>query len=136
MSDASTRRKSIVALLSDLPHLLVTLLKEEFDQLKQELIGKLKHAGVGVGLFASAGVFAFFMVGLFLAAAVLGFATFLPGWLAALIVAGILLVISVVLALIGVAQVRKGAPPAPTETIKSVRQDVNAIKGVGKRESA
>jgi ABC-type transport system involved in multi-copper enzyme maturation permease subunit len=131
--DGSTKKKSIFALIADLPHLLTNLIKEELDQLKQEMIAKLKHAGIGIGLFAGAGVFAFFMVGVFLAAAVLGFATFLPAWLAALIVAGILLVIVVILVLIGLAQVKKGVPPAPTETIKSVKKDVNAIKGVGKR---
>jgi predicted phage tail protein len=136
VSDATPQRKSLFGLIADLPHLFGNLVKEEIDQLKKEMIGKLKHAGIGIGLFAGAGVFAFFMVGVFLAAAVLGFATIVPGWLAALIVAGILLVITLILVLIGVAQVKKGVPPAPTETIKSVKKDVNAIKGVGKRDRA
>ncbi len=134
MSDVPDKKKSLFALIADLPHLLTSLIKEELERLKQEMIGKLKHAGVGIGLFAGAAVFAFFMIGVFLAAAVLGFATIVPGWLAALIVAGILLVITLILVLIGVAQVKKGVPPAPTETMKSVRKDVNAIRGVGKRE--
>jgi len=70
-----------------------------------------------------------------IAAAILGFATIMPGWIAALIVAAILLVVVVVLVLVGVRQVKQGVPPAPTETIKSVKKDVNAIKGVGKREN-
>jgi predicted phage tail protein len=131
--DTTGRKRSVFGLIADLPHLFTTLVKAELEQLKNEVIGKLKHAGIGIGLFAGAGVFAFFMVGVFLAAAVLGFATFLPGWLAALIVAGILLVIVVILVLIGLAQVKRGVPPAPTETMKSVRKDVNAIKGIGKR---
>ncbi len=126
-------KRSVFGLIADLPHLFANLVKAELEQLKNEMIGKLKHAGIGIGLFAGAGVFAFFMVGVFLAAAVLGFATFLPGWLAALIVAGILLVITAILVLVGVAQVKRGVPPAPTETINSVRKDVNAIKGIGKR---
>lgn len=69
-----------------------------------------------------------------IAAAILAFATIVPGWLAALIVAGILLVIVIVLVLVGLRQVKQGIPPAPTETIKSIKKDVNAIKGVGKRE--
>lgn len=136
MSDDTTTKRSVFGLIADLPHLFANLVKAELEQLKNEMIEKLKHAGIGIGLFAGAGVFAFFMVGVFLAAAVLGFATFLPGWLAALIVAGILLVITIVLVLIGLAQVKRGVPPAPTETMKSVRKDVNAIKGIRKRSAS
>ncbi len=135
MSDDSTKKKSLIGLFADLPRLFANLVKEEIENLKTEIIGKLKHAGIGIGLFAAAGLFAFFMLAVFITAAVLGFATIVPGWLAALIVAVILLVITVIIALIGVAQVKKGVPPAPTETIKSVKKDVDAIKGVGKRET-
>jgi len=64
----------------------------------------------------------------------MGIATALPGWLAALIVGGALLVITVVLVLVGVNQLKRGTPPVPTETIESVKKDVNAIKGIGKRD--
>lgn len=135
MSDENlAKKRSLFGLIADLPKLLSALIKDEIEQFKNEMIAKLKHAGIGIGLFAGAGVFAFFMLGVLLAAAVLGLATILPAWLAALIVAGILLVITVVLVLIGVAQVKRGVPPAPTETIKSVKKDLNAIKGVGKSE--
>jgi uncharacterized membrane protein len=135
MSDDSTKKKSLIGLFADLPRLFANLVKEEIENLKTEIIGKLKHAGIGIGLFAAAGLFAFFMLAVFITAAILGFATIVPGWLAALMVAVILLVITVIIALIGVAQVKKGVPPAPTETIKSVKKDVDAIKGVGKRET-
>jgi len=69
-----------------------------------------------------------------LAAAVLGIATALPAWLAALIVAGALLLITAILVLIGVNQLKRGVPPVPEETIASVKEDVNAIKGIGKRD--
>ncbi len=131
----STKKKSLIALLADLPRLFSNLVREEIENLKTEIVGKLKHAGIGIGLFAAAGLFAFFMLAVFITAAILGFATIVPGWLAALIVAVILLVITVIIALIGLAQVKKGVPPAPTETIKSVKKDVDAIKGVGKRET-
>jgi uncharacterized protein YoxC len=58
----------------------------------------------------------------------------LPAWAAALVVAAALLAIVAILVGIGVAQVKKGVPPAPTETIASVKKDVNAIKGIGMRE--
>lgn len=134
MSDDDRGRRSLFALIADLPRLLAELVKDELEQLKQEMLAKLKHAGVGVGLFVAAGLFAFFLMAVLIAAAILGLAVVLPGWAAALVVAGLLLVIVAILVGIGVAQVKQGMPPAPTETITSVKKDVNAIKGIGMRE--
>ena len=134
MNDDATARKSLFSLIADLPRLVIGQVKNEIEQLKAELIAKVKHAGIGVGLFAAAGFMAFFLLAVLIAAAILGLATMLPGWLAALIVAGILLVIVMILVLAGLRQVKQGVPPAPTETIKSVKKDVNVIRGVGKKE--
>jgi len=133
MSEATQKKRSLFALIADLPHLLVDLIRGEIDSLKQEMVAKLKHAGIGIGLFVGAAVFAFFAVGVLLAAAVLGIATALPAWLAALIVAAALLIVTLVLVLLGVANLKRGMPPAPTETIESVKKDITAIKGTGKR---
>ncbi len=135
MNDDTTSRRSIFSLIADLPRLVIGQVKNELEQLKAELVAKLKHAGIGIGLFAGAGFVAFFAFAVLITAAVLAFATILPGWLAALIVAGILLVIVAILVLVGLRQVKQGIPPAPTETIKSVKKDVLAIKGLGKREN-
>jgi hypothetical protein len=70
-----------------------------------------------------------------IAAAILGLAEVLPGWAAALIVAGVLLAITAVLVFLGSALVKKGTPPAPSETISSIQNDVRAIKGTRKRRS-
>lgn len=133
MIDESFRKRSLFKLVADLPRLLIELFKEELEHFKREMTEKLKHAGIGIGLFAGAAFLGFFLFATLIAAAILGFAVIVPGWAAALIVAAILLVIVVVLVLIGVAQVKKGMPPAPTETITSVKKDVDVIKGVGKR---
>ncbi|MHA7984669.1 phage holin family protein [Rathayibacter sp. CAU 1779] len=127
----SRDRRSLIQLLKELPGLVVALLKAELAQLKAELIRKAISAGIGIGLFLVAGAVLFFMLGTLVAAAILGIAVALPAWLAALIVAGGLLVIAAVLILVGVAVLKRGMPPAPTETIESVKQDVNAVKGLG-----
>jgi multisubunit Na+/H+ antiporter MnhC subunit len=131
-----TPKRSLFTLIADLPKLLVELLKGELESFKQELVGKLKHAGIGVGLLAGAAVFAVFALLVLVAAAVLGLATVLPAWLAALIVGVAILLIGVVLALIGLSNLKKGVPPAPTETIESIKKDVSVIKGTGKRVSS
>ncbi|NNC12676.1 phage holin family protein [Planctomonas sp. JC2975] len=124
-------KRSLIQLIKELPGLVVALLKAELAQLKAELVRKAISAGIGIGLFLVAGAVLFFMLGTLVAAAILGIAVALPPWLAALIVAGGLLVIAAVLILIGVAVLKRGMPPAPTETIESVKQDVNAVKGLG-----
>ena len=134
MSESPSRKRSLFTLIADLPRLFGDLVRAELEQLKDEIVGKIKHAGIGVGLFAAAGFFAFFAFAVLIAAAILGIAEGLPGWLAALIVAAALLIITGILAAIAVTQVKRGVPPTPTETINSVKQDVNAIRGIGKRE--
>lgn len=135
MSDPTRGRehkRSLFGLIGSLPTLVVELVKSELDQLKRELLRKLKHAGIGVGLLVAAAVFAFFAAGVLTAAAILGLAVVLPGWLAALIVAALLLVIVGVLVALGVRELRKGNPE-PTETISSVKRDLRVIKGTTKR---
>ena len=127
-------KKSLFKLIADLPGALTDLIRSEIELLKAELIAKLKHVGIGAGLVLAGVVIALFAFGVLLAAAVLGIATALPAWLAALIVGVALLIITTVLVLIGVRQLKAGVPPVPTETIDSVKHDVDAIKGIGKRD--
>ena len=127
------QKRSLFALIGSLPGLIIDLVTSELEQLKSELVTKLKHAGIGIGLMLVAGVFAFFATGVLVAAAILGLAIVVPGWLATLIVAGSLLLVAGILIALGAAQLRRGSPPAPTETIKSVKRDVRVIKGTVKR---
>jgi hypothetical protein len=125
-------RRTLVRLVRELPSNLVALLRAELAQLGQEMSAKAKDAGIGIGLFVGAAVFIFFAVGVLLAAAVLGLATVLPAWLSALIVGVALLVIAGILALVGVNLLKKATPLTPTETMASVREDLDAIKGMGR----
>ncbi|MEH6780981.1 MAG: phage holin family protein [Rhodoglobus sp.] len=128
-------KRSLAALIADVPRLLGELIRGEIESLKNEMVGKLKNAGIGIGLFVGAAFFALFALMVLIAAAVLGFAEIVPAWAAALIVAGILLVIVAILVAVGVTLVKKGTPPAPTDTIESIKSDVRAIKGTRKRRS-
>lgn len=128
------RKRSLFALIGSLPGLVVELVKSELDQLKRELLRKLKHAGIGVGLFAAAAVFAFFATGVLTAAAILGLAVVLPAWLAALLVGVLLLLFVAVFVALGVREFAK-SNPEPTETISSIKRDVRVIKGTAKRRT-
>lgn len=127
-----TERRSLIALLTDVPRLIIELIQAEIAALKAEIASKLKSAGIGAGLLVGAATVAFFAALTFTAAAVLGLAEVLPAWAAALIVGGILIVIAGVLVAMGIAQLKRGLPPTPTETIESINEDVRIVRGVRK----
>lgn len=129
------RSRSLVQLVSDLPRLIVDLLKAELNHLKAEFAEKARYAGVGIGLLAGAAFLLFFALGVLIAAAILGIAVALPAWAAALIVFGGLVVIAVVLALFGIRSFKKMDGVAPSQTIDSVREDADALKGLGKYDN-
>lgn len=129
------RRRSLFSLIGDVPRLITDLARAEIDSLKREILGKLAAAGVGIGLLAGAAAFLFFALAVLVAAAVLGISVALPMWLAALIVAGGLLLITAGLALWGILALKHGVPPTPDATIKSIKKDVRVIKGIGKDAS-
>ena len=131
----SARAKSLGQLVSDLPKLVVGLLKAEVDHLKAEFAEKAKYAGVGIGLLVGAALLLFYALGALIAAAILGIAVALPAWAAALIVFGALVIIAVVLALIGVRSFKKMDGVAPSQTIDSVKLDADALKGLGKYDN-
>jgi uncharacterized membrane protein YqjE len=133
MSGQELPKRSLFKLIADLPGYLVDLLRSEIELLKTELVTKVKALGIGAGLIAAGLFFGFFAFAVLLAAAVLGIATALPAWLSALIVGVVLLLIMAVLVFVGIRLLKRGAPPVPEETIASVKKDVNAIKGIGKR---
>lgn len=126
------QKRSIFRLVADLPGLLMDLVREEIEQFKQEMLSKVKAAGIGIGLILAAVFVLLFALMTLIGAAVAGLATVWPVWLSALVVGGALLVIAIIVALVGVASLRRGVPPAPTRTIASVKRDVDTIKGIGR----
>jgi lipopolysaccharide export LptBFGC system permease protein LptF len=123
-----TDELSTAQLVQRLTQQTSTLVKQEVRLAQLELTTKAKRAGIGIGAFGAAGVLAFYAVGVLLAAAVLGLANAVSAWLAALIVAGALLLVALGLAVFGKTQISKATPPAPAQAIASSKQDVAAIK--------
>lgn len=122
-------RRSLFSLIGSLPGTVIDLVKAEIEQIKNELLTKLKQLGIGVAFFALAASILFFALGVFVAAAVLGLAVVLPGWASALIVGGVLLLIGALVVFIGMRQLSKGSDPVPQESIDSIRRDIDTIKG-------
>jgi len=104
------------------------LVRAEIELAKAELTAKLKASAIGIGLFAAAGFLAFFAFAVLIATAILGLAQAVPAWLAALIIAVVLLIITAALALVGKKSLDRGMPPKPERATENVKQDVTAIK--------
>jgi uncharacterized membrane protein YqjE len=131
---APPRKRSLLELLAEIPVLVRELVVGEIELLKQEMIRKLKALGIGAGLLLGAIIFVGGMFGVLLTAAILALSLVMPGWLAALLVAAVLLIIAVILGLVGYRVLKKGIPPLPSETISGLKKDLNVLRGVGKRE--
>ena len=105
-----------------------TLVRVELRLAQLEMARKGKYAGVGAGLLGGGGLCAVFGLGTLVAAAVLGLAVVLPGWAAALIVAGALFLIGAVAALIGKKGLTAAVPLVPKEALAGVKLDLAALK--------
>ncbi len=131
--NADQKRKSVFALIAEIPTLVTDLVQREIELVKTETVTKLKALGVGAGVIAAAVLVLLAMLGVLLTAAILALSQVMPGWLAALLVAAVLLIIAGILGLIGYRILKRGVPPFPSESIDSLRRDLRAIKGIGKR---
>lgn len=125
-TDPSTGQ--LVARLSDEVSRLV---RDELRLAQAEITDKSKKVGIGAGMFGAAGLLALYGVGVLIATAVLALALALDAWLAALIVAVVLLAAAGVAALLGKNKVAEGTPPVPQRAIANVKEDVDAVRNPG-----
>lgn len=102
--------------------------KLELELAGLELKKKVGALGIGVGLSVAAGLFAFFMLAFLLAALAAALATFLDTWLALLIVAAGLGLLTLMLGLVGLGKFKKGSPPVPEQAIREAKLTSEAIK--------
>jgi predicted phage tail protein len=130
------RDRSLGSLIGSLPEILSRLIRGEIQLAKQEMSTKLKSAGVGVGLLVGAAILGIIFLQILLAAAIIALSLVLPAWASALIVGGVVLIIAIVLALVGLKALKTGVPPVPTEAVENVKADVRAFKGEGEYDSA
>ena len=131
-SPAETREgangASVGELVKQLSEQTSRLARQEVELAKAELALKGKHAGIGAGMFGGASVFGFYGLGVLIAAAVLGLATAMAAWLAAVVVAVVLGAAAGVLALQGKTKVQQATPPVPEQASESVKEDVQWAK--------
>ncbi|MFE3686975.1 phage holin family protein [Streptomyces sp. NPDC059095] len=114
-------------------HQLTELVRAEMRLAQAELKEKGKRYGKGGGLFGGAGLTGFLTLQALVITAICALAVPLPAWSAALIVTVALGLITAALALSGKKEVNRGGPPAPRQTVESVKSDVAEIKESARR---
>lgn len=132
VSESATQDRpdpTIGSLVHDLSQQVPELIRSELRLAQTEMAEKGKRAGLGIGMFSLSGLLAFFATACLIACAVLGLAHAVPDWLAALIVAVVLLAVAGVVALIGKKNVEAATPPQPERAIEGIQEDVATVKG-------
>lgn len=124
---AEARDASVGRLVTQMSEQVSQLVRGELALAESELKQKGAKAAAGGGLFGGAALVAVFGVGSLVTCAILGLATVLDAWLAALIVAVVLLLTAGVLALAGKRDFKAATPPLPTDAIEGVKQDIATV---------
>jgi hypothetical protein len=122
------RSESTAELVKDLSREVSQLVREEIALAKAEMTQKGKKAGVGAGMLSGAAVLGLAAFGGSMATLILLLDLVMPGWLAALIVTAVYAAVAAVLGLRGKERISDAAPPAPEQTIESVKEDVQWAK--------
>ena len=117
------------ALVHDLTRQVPQLIRSEIRLAQVELTEKGKRAGLGIGMFGSAGLLAFLGLCCLVVTAILGLAHVVPAWLSALIIGAALLALAGIAALLGKNEVGRATPPAPEHAIAGVKADIATVKG-------
>jgi uncharacterized membrane protein YqjE len=135
MSGRHTGRTSQGLRITALPKTLKLLFRLAPRQLNDEIAFakvELKRKGIQVGVAAAflavALVFVAFLVVGLIVAAIMGLATIMPAWLAALLVCAVFLIIALIGALIGMRKLKKAMPLMPEETIRGIKYDLGIAK--------
>ena len=122
------RERPIGELLKQLSEETTRLVHQELELAKAELTQKGRQAGMGAGMFGGAGALGLAALGALTACFILALNAIMPAWLAALIVAVVYGIVAFVLVKQGQARMKRATPPVPTQTIETVKEDVEWAK--------
>ncbi|HSO15581.1 MAG TPA: phage holin family protein [Arthrobacter sp.] len=103
-------------------------LNDEIALAKVELKRKGIEVGVAAAILAVALAFVAFLVVGLIVAAIMGLATIMPAWLAALLVCGVFLLVAAIAGLVGVGKFKKAMPLVPEDTIRGLKYDLGIAK--------
>jgi uncharacterized membrane protein YqjE len=126
------RSHSTGDLVKQLSEQTTTLVRKEIQLAKAELSEKGKVAGQGAGMFGGAAVLGLLAAGTLTVLILALLDKAMDLWVAALIVTVVYGAIAGMLAMTGRERVKEGMPPAPEETVETVKEDVQWAKSQAK----
>ncbi|HVD86978.1 MAG TPA: phage holin family protein [Solirubrobacterales bacterium] len=126
------RSHSTGELVKQLSEQTTTLVRQEIELAKAELTAKGKVAGQGAGMFGGAAVVGLLALGTLTALILALLDKAMDFWVAALIVTVVYAAIAGVLAIAGRDRIKEGMPPAPEQTVETVKEDVQWAKSQAK----
>ena len=125
-------QQSTVQLVKSIATDTGTLVRKEVELAKQEVLEAIVARAKAIGAFGAAGLFGLFGLLCGLGAAVAGLSIVFAPWLAALIVMGSLFGVAGMAAMFGLFRIKKPSM-APTETVRTVKEDVEWARAQLKR---
>ncbi|QAY63742.1 phage holin family protein [Xylanimonas allomyrinae] len=102
------------------------LVRAEVALAKAELATKAKASGIGIGLFAAAGVIVLYAIGVLIWSAVLGLGEAWPLWLSALVIGVVMLLLAGGLVMGGVNLLQRAS--TRPESIDRVKRDIATVR--------
>jgi hypothetical protein len=106
-----------------------SLARLEIELASLELKRKVGTLGMGVGLVVAGATLGLFGLGFVFATIAAALATFLPTWLALLVVTIVLLLGAGLLAFFGVGAIKKATPPVPEQAIREAKLTSEVLRG-------
>ncbi len=126
------RSHSTGELVRQLSEQTTTLVRKEIELAKAELTEKGKAAGEGAGMFGGAAVVGLLALGTLTTMVLALLDKAMDLWVAALIVTLAYGAIAGAMAIAGRDRVKQGMPPAPEQTVETVKEDVQWAKSQAK----
>jgi len=119
--------RSLGDLFSELAAETGTLVRQEVALAQVELTAKASQVGKNVGFLAVGGAVGYAAMLAILAGVILGLSYFMPAWLAAVLVGGVVAIAAYVLITSALAELKK-MNLTPEETVESIKEDAQWLK--------
>lgn len=129
---ATTKRNGVGWAAKEIVDRARSIAQLEIELALIEMKRKFVRIAVGTGLGAGAAIVALFALGFLAAGAAAALALAVPVWAALLIVGGLLLTTTVLLAWFAMRSLRAGTPPVPSEAIEEARLTTEMLKHDGR----
>lgn len=118
----------LLTLVGEVPELVRNLVVAEYNSARTWVAKTAKDAGIGVVWFVAALFVLFWAIPLFGTFVIAGLASWMPVWLAALAAFGVFIIITAILAFLGVARMKRLS--SREDPVTAARTNVNMVKDI------